>query len=1583
MALTWAEIDWTVEARHGDHDQSTHGNREGGSAEKAEKVGSKDHPAYVAAQSTLTESFPNADVRIWLQTSGQIEIDGKWSEVRGTEVIEPAQLTAISTRMSELADAFPTVARDVDSITIRQQTAEESLLRGSTVGWVEKTSPDLTINSAFVNAQGEGRLRESQQSGWTQGDGLPSLIAHEYGHLFARTYHGEVTEFVERLRAQDYFLPPTEYAAVPRSQGGDAELFGELFALAYETPRDQMSETVAATADWLVQFRAGAPGVRQVRHGEHDQSTHGNRDGVGRAEESPSGLAKDASVADVETYLGKTLPNATIDLTYNPTPEERTRQGLLYPAMHADPALVRQVADGVARVAADLPASVLERVKVVEVVPLPEGIYARWHQGEAIQISAVHMQTSAIMERKYEEDIATGYHVAGTNFETGIVGHEMGHVLHDAVREGAPNLLVDLFGELFSQPSKTGVVDAATLDSWTKARWPSEYAHRNDNEHFGEMYAAHLAGTDWPGAPIFDKYLDLMKGQLEANAAGRGWTTEGWSAEDQLRYPAKRHGDHDQSTHGNRGGGEGKASTDTTRHRYKSQAEVEEALRAVLSPGVPIDLTLTVGDVRAIGYDVPDGTDFTTDVPALSQVASAVEAAIERYPALADVITAVKVVPPDPTGGLLGGLHTAALAGVSPATGEFKLNHAWLNNSWFKDESGSVVDRAIEAYSTDGTFHPAGSPNPGWPEVIQHEMGHFMDLVLQRNGVSVEDAYERMLDSFGPGAYPSEYGKEGAPGAEAQIAHEWFGEVVSARDNDMTYPAKAAMEERFKEWEPLLTNPVPATPDEDFWESAEQLAEDANQYDRLGLGRQVRHGDHDQSTHGNRDGESAGGESKAEKGGGKAAGGEKVGRNHPAVTQAKADLSAAFPNARVSIFPEDSVVTFENGEAVPSVSTVERAQLEEVTGQLVGLAKEYPAVAERMSSIMVTAPGQGNDSHDDRALAWVPIDSTDELVINRNHLNATGEARIEEAQKKGWLVGKPGDESTAWESVVTHEYGHLFHATNEAATFAFIDRVKSLDPRRSGSPSGYATWALDEGLETADSELFGELFAAVQEVPRDQWTPAIRATDEFLSRYRGTEAAPTFGLKKVAFPEVRHETENNPDHSHDPRGGASLSAGEGISSEEARQRTEAVLPPNTRVFLKGDAVMVERATKGIERVAADLPRVVLDRADVITILDHMSTPNAYAQWGRRNRSIEINTAWMDSRREFDESWARGQATGWNPAGTDFATGVIGHEYGHVLADFVLEAAAPEAVKNAVRDLDNEMQALGEIDPKMGWRNRATPSEYGNTNNQEWFGEAYAAHLAGTDWVGAPVFEKFYDRVKAALAEPAARQVRHGDHDQSTHGNRDGTAVADAPTGHAETHVLDDRGRVAVNSYVDFTHNTLNTHLRHRDDPNYTADAEFAAHVAEEIAAIDANMRPLSEETELYRGVPYAAFGFDPYDEGNPYGTLVPELDAANHIQGMVGAVIQDKAYLSTTSDPTLDLYTGADIQMIITAPEGTPAINAAQTMRGQLMEEQEMLLGHGLNLRIDAAEFIEDESLAAASRLNVYGDVRVYVTVLP
>ena len=247
--------------------------------------------------------------------------------------------------------------------------------------------------------------------------------------------------------------------------------------------------------DWAAHEFRHTPGGHE--HNQDDHNPHGGEGGGEKA--SPSGLPANATVADAEKYITDKLPRATVDLTYSNFPISLE--------------MARWAADGIARVAADLPPRVLEHVRVVEVVPIDvPGRFAQvLPDGQTLQISAGWMSSPARFEEHWQKNIEAGFHPKGTDFSTGVIGHEMGHFLMDAVPKP---YLTALFDEIYA--AGTPSVLPPTFDELMIGRSgqplvPSEYSNKSGDEHFAEMYAAHLAGTDWEGAQIFEKHLAIIK----------------------------------------------------------------------------------------------------------------------------------------------------------------------------------------------------------------------------------------------------------------------------------------------------------------------------------------------------------------------------------------------------------------------------------------------------------------------------------------------------------------------------------------------------------------------------------------------------------------------------------------------------------------------------------------------------------------------------------------------------------------------------------------------------------------------------------------------------------------------------------------------------------------------------------------------------------------------------------------------------------------------------------------------------------------------------------------------------------------
>ncbi|RPH36304.1 MAG: hypothetical protein EHM90_02310, partial [Chloroflexi bacterium] len=162
---------------------------------------------------------------------------------------------------------------------------------------------------------------------------------------------------------------------------------------------------------------------------------------------------------------------------------------------------------------------------------------------------------------------------------------------------------------------------------------------------------------------------------------------------------------------------------------------------------------------------------------------------------------------------------------------------------------------------------------------------------------------------------------------------------------------------------------------------------------------------------------------------------------------------------------------------------------------------------------------------------------------------------------------------------------------------------------------------------------------------------------------------------------------------------------------------------------------------------------------------------------------------------------------------------------------------------------------------------------------------------------------------------------------------------------------------ALNSYAGGHYGYLNGKLRGSD--TWQADAldmagwETPGEVDEWISAIDAAMArtPVPEPVVVWRGIDSAGLN-----------GLTPEQ--------AIGKTFNEKGYMSTSAGPMPDLdqtFSGVDYDMHLrlTVPDGTPAYYTRNI--SAFPDENELLLGHGLDFKVTGATKVDDEWIIDAT----------------
>lgn len=138
----------------------------------------------------------------------------------------------------------------------------------------------------------------------------------------------------------------------------------------------------------------------------------------------------------------------------------------------------------------------------------------------------------------------------------------------------------------------------------------------------------------------------------------------------------------------------------------------------------------------------------------------------------------------------------------------------------------------------------------------------------------------------------------------------------------------------------------------------------------------------------------------------------------------------------------------------------------------------------------------------------------------------------------------------------------------------------------------------------------------------------------------------------------------------------------------------------------------------------------------------------------------------------------------------------------------------------------------------------------------------------------------------------------------------------------------------VQRYTQEWASEINGQLRKGKVGHYNKDA---------VLAMDASMQRLKQDTVLFRGVPPVAFGIDPASPHSPE-------DTQNYLRGMVGKILHDEGYMSTTISKDAVNVKHAPIIIKILAPKGTKGIWAQP--HSSFQEEREIILHRGASYRV-------------------------------
>lgn len=166
---------------------------------------------------------------------------------------------------------------------------------------------------------------------------------------------------------------------------------------------------------------------------------------------------------------------------------------------------------------------------------------------------------------------------------------------------------------------------------------------------------------------------------------------------------------------------------------------------------------------------------------------------------------------------------------------------------------------------------------------------------------------------------------------------------------------------------------------------------------------------------------------------------------------------------------------------------------------------------------------------------------------------------------------------------------------------------------------------------------------------------------------------------------------------------------------------------------------------------------------------------------------------------------------------------------------------------------------------------------------------------------------------------------------------------------------------ALTDYTGGGYARMNSYLRGGaawDEYLVTNPNTAVAFTERQIEALSASMRPLPEGVVVRRAVEVDAFG------------ARPGITAANYDwDGLVGTVVQDRGFMSTSMSPVGELAVEREVILNITVPKGTPSFPAYRI--STFGEEWELLLDQGRKLLVTS--------------VNKFGGdyVHVNATVLP
>lgn len=156
---------------------------------------------------------------------------------------------------------------------------------------------------------------------------------------------------------------------------------------------------------------------------------------------------------------------------------------------------------------------------------------------------------------------------------------------------------------------------------------------------------------------------------------------------------------------------------------------------------------------------------------------------------------------------------------------------------------------------------------------------------------------------------------------------------------------------------------------------------------------------------------------------------------------------------------------------------------------------------------------------------------------------------------------------------------------------------------------------------------------------------------------------------------------------------------------------------------------------------------------------------------------------------------------------------------------------------------------------------------------------------------------------------------------------------------AHTASLSPEQKAAAQAYVGTSYNSINPLLRgqlsqaemEEFKPFYAKMAQFAQQVQD-------SMAPAPRGTLALRGMESDGLGLG-------------SSPTREQIEGLVGSVLINDAFTSTTVDPSM-VFSG-DVRLRIEVPKGTPSL-----WLGDLGKESELLLAAGGKMRIDAVEVV-------------------------